>query len=460
MNRNEALALREERAGIVRQMGELLDEKGNFIKPENREQHERLDASQADLKTRIDRIERLSGLEQETRQTGRPPAGQPGAGGADSPEIAQQREAKYRSAWARCMQHGLESNPMRGIRGVNEEDRATLMERFRTFELPAEYRDMGTGNTGAYPGAAGTTGGFFVPVGFENDVDIALKYYGPMLSGGVGNPTIMDTATGQILPYPTSNDTTQTGERIAENSTVTVGGADVAIGSIDLYAYQYSTKLIKVSRALLQDSAFGIENFLRDAFAIRLGRTLNLDFTTGAGSGSSAPNGIVTASTSAGTAVGQGGNDGGGSQPNTLGSDDLTTLEHGVDPWYRRNGKYMFHDSTLASLKRVKDKYGRPLWMPSVQVNAPDTLNGYAYLINNDMDQLQAAPASPTVTKKTILFGALDKYLVRRVRGLEVMRLDERYAEIGQVAFIGFARYDGNLIDAGTHPVKYLQNVY
>ena len=37
------------------------------------------------------------------------------------------------------------------------------------------------------------------------------------------------------------------------------------------------------------------------------------------------------------------------------------------------------------------------------------------------------------------------------------MRLNERYADYGQVAFIGFARYDGNLVDAGTHPVNYLQ---
>ena len=30
-------------------------------------------------------------------------------------------------------------------------------------------------------------------------------------------------------------------------------------------------------------------------------------------------------------------------------------------------------------------------------------------------------------------------------------------ADYGQVAYIGFSRYDGNLLDAGTHPVKYLQ---
>ena len=37
-----------------------------------------------------------------------------------------------------------------------------------------------------------------------------------------------------------------------------------------------------------------------------------------------------------------------------------------------------------------------------------------------------------------------------------MIRLEERFADYGQVAFIGFARYDGNLLDAGTNPVKYI----
>ena len=35
-------------------------------------------------------------------------------------------------------------------------------------------------------------------------------------------------------------------------------------------------------------------------------------------------------------------------------------------------------------------------------------------------------------------------------------RLDERYAELGVVAFLAFSRHDGDLLDAGTNPVKYL----
>jgi HK97 family phage major capsid protein len=55
-----------------------------------------------------------------------------------------------------------------------------------------------------------------------------------------------------------------------------------------------------------------------------------------------------------------------------------------------------------------------------------------------------------------MLFGALDKYIIRSVKELSILRLTERFGEFGQTAFIGFARYDGNLIDAGTHPVSVL----
>ena len=75
------------------------------------------------------------------------------------------------------------------------------------------------------------------------------------------------------------------------------------------------------------------------------------------------------------------------------------------------------------------------------------------YSINNDM-----ATIAPNAI--TIAFGALDKYLVRRVKDLSILRLVERFADYGQIAFLGFSRYDANLLDAGTHPVKYLANTY
>jgi HK97 family phage major capsid protein len=116
----------------------------------------------------------------------------------------------------------------------------------------------------------------------------------------------------------------------------------------------------------------------------------------------------------------------------------------------------MFADSTLKAIKLLVDGNGRPLWQPGVSAGignkAPDTILGYEYVINQDMPVL---PASGTANN-FMLFGDFSKYVIRSVKQLSVLRLDERYADYGQVAFIGFARYDGNVIDAGTHPIQAL----
>ena len=49
---------------------------------------------------------------------------------------------------------------------------------------------------------------------------------------------------------------------------------------------------------------------------------------------------------------------------------------------------------------------------------------------------------------RSVVFGAFNRYIVRRVRELIIKRLVERYAESHQVGFIGFARFDGELLDA------------
>jgi HK97 family phage major capsid protein len=64
--------------------------------------------------------------------------------------------------------------------------------------------------------------------------------------------------------------------------------------------------------------------------------------------------------------------------------------------------------------------------------------------------------ATFTTGQKLMLFGDLSKYLIRDVSSIRLVRLEERYADLDQIAFIAFMRSDGNLLDAGTRPVKWL----
>jgi HK97 family phage major capsid protein len=89
-----------------------------------------------------------------------------------------------------------------------------------------------------------------------------------------------------------------------------------------------------------------------------------------------------------------------------------------------------------------------PLWRAGMTASEPDTIDGDPYTINQQVESGAA--------KKAMLYGLLSKYLIRDVLDITLVRLDERYAELGVVAFLAFSRHDGDLLDAGTHPVKYL----
>ena len=461
----KARELREQRAKLVGDAQAIFDKETRTA--EDNAKFDKMMADADALKVDIDRMERVEAAVAETRATGKPPAAQIGATGDDVAAIQEYRAAEHRHG-IKAMEavrpevrrvvertnaqywEATKAYLIGGDANLSPEARAILRGDVETYRMlgcrsvaqPRESRAMAEGVGGN--ALQGTGGGYFVPVGFVDEVEQALLYYGDILN----TSTIMNTATGNPLPYPNSNDTGTMGVRLAENTQVVEG--DLTLGSIVFGAWKYSTKMIQLSVELLQDSAFNLEEFIKEQFAIRLGRILNSDMTLGTGSTASMPNGILNAATAGPIATGSSTNDGGTETGGlTIGSDDLVNLEHSVDLAYRRGARYSANDSTILQLKKLKDKYGRPLWLPGIAVNAPDTINGYPYSTNNNLPVI-------ALSAKTMLFGQHKKYVVRRVKELAVLRLNERFADYGQVAFLGFARYDGNLLDAGTHPVKYL----
>ncbi|EAR08448.1 phage major capsid protein [Reinekea blandensis] len=130
----------------------------------------------------------------------------------------------------------------------------------------------------------------------------------------------------------------------------------------------------------------------------------------------------------------------------------MLDLIHFVDPAYRNNAWFMFHDMTLKALKKLTDPTTKkPLWMPGFDVKEPDTINGYGYTINQHMPKMAASA-------KSILFGDLSKYLIRDVMQILLFRMtDSKYAEKGQVGFLCWMRAGGGLMDVGG-AVKPYQN--
>jgi HK97 family phage major capsid protein len=90
-------------------------------------------------------------------------------------------------------------------------------------------------------------------------------------------------------------------------------------------------------------------------------------------------------------------------------------------------------------------------------VGAPATLFGYRYTINQDMPIFWGGNATDNDNDKAAIFGDLKKYIIRQVRNMRIVRLNERYGELDQTAFVVFFRVDGDLLNGGTNPVKYLR---
>lgn len=413
-----ALELRTERGRTWERMKEIVDRaeaENRDLTGEESSNWDRANADITSLDARIERqllLERTPATEAEQRRfaPGRE-APAPGGNGGTTPAASPE---EYREVFNRYVVYG---------RGELNADDQRLLRSGLTPLSDAERRALGVGNT--------VSAGYLVPNEYERNILQNMLAFGGMREAA----TIMPTDTGADLIMPTSDDTGNTGELLAEHASVTA--QDVTVGRKILKAHMYSSKRVNVSFQLLQDSAFGIDTWLSELLAERIARITNTHFTTG--SGSNQPTGVATEATS--------GAAGATGQTTTVTWDDLITLEHSIDPAYRRNARFMMADATLQYLRKVKDGEGRYLWQPGVTAGAPSLINGWPYAINQDV-------AAQAASAKSILFGDFKKYVIRDVRGFFLLRLDELYAESGQVAFIGFSRHDGMLLHAGTVPIK------
>ena len=284
--------------------------------------------------------------------------------------------------------------------------------------------------------STGTKGLETIPEGFVRTLEEAMLAFGGMRAV---SEVIRTDGIGD-LPYPTSNDSGNKAV-ILDEATDFGSSVDPVFGAVTLKAFKYSSKVLKISSELLQDSAFDLGARIGAMLGERIGRGQNDHFSTGGGT--TLPKGILVAGTAFQAA-----------DDVTISADDVINLEHSVDPAYRSgNGvRYMMHDAILAKVRLLKESTTNAyIWQPGLQAGVPSVLNGYPYTIN------QSFPSTTVASAKVMAFGDFSKYKIRDQATLRLIRLDELYAATDQVAFIAYLRSDGNLIDAGTHPVKYLQ---
>lgn len=400
--------LHEKRGRLVTQAREALEEiKKNTDESRAAELEARHDAIMADfdkLDATIKREEKVADAErraEEARAKMRPIPSDGEARGQD-----QGASPEYRMVFAKVI-CGMQDD-------LTAEERAVLRQGATKFESRAQ--------------TAGTTtaGGFTVPTELATFIDRAMKAWGPMYNEDI--TTVMTTASGNPMKIPTVDDTSVTATAHTEASALgDTGAKDVTFGQKALDAFTFDTDFVRWSWELSMDSIFAMEQLLGDLLGERLARIANVQLTTG--TGSSAPNGIVTASALGKTAA----------SATAITADEIIDLLHSVDPAYRQSPKarFMFNDSTLAAIRKLKDGQGNYLWqMGDVTAGQPGTLLGYRYSVNQAMDSIATA-------KKVVLFGDFGKYYVRKVGGPVVGVMRERFWP--DLGIAGLIRFDGEI---------------
>lgn len=313
---------------------------------------------------------------------------------------------------------------------ANEKDEKAQEER-------AAFDSFLRGTATADEQRALTTSGMGVvgPRDIYDSLVTTLKTFAGVRQAGA---TILPTSDGNDLDVPVADDTSNTGQIVGEGVTDN-SESEPDLDTVTLKAHKFDSRWVKVSVEMLQDASFPLESYILGIAGERIGRAFNSYATTGTGTGQ--PKGFLTAGTLGNTAT----------SVNAITYEEVLDLIHKVDAGYRNapNFGLQFHDTVLASLRKLKDGSGSYIFAAGA-AGAPSTILDYKYTVNNAMPQLSDGAGS-----KVIAAGDFARYFVRDVTGPIVRRADELFIGSGLIGFRVFSRHDGNLTD--TNAVKYLQ---
>jgi HK97 family phage major capsid protein len=172
------------------------------------------------------------------------------------------------------------------------------------------------------------------------------------------------------------------------------------------------------------------------------------------GTGSSQPTGLVTASTNSNITIG-------GTTANpAITFDNLIQLMNSIDPAYLQQDGcgFVAHQQVISLLQQIKTTTGEYIWREagpamSSQAGRPlGVIYGYPVYMNNSM------PTVGTQGNVLVAFGQLKKLHVRKVNQVEFFTNPYLFSLNGQIVLQAWMRFDSNIVDAGTHPIKYFTN--
>ena len=396
-----AKQMREKRSALVEQMQGMVaaaKAEGRNLSNEENEKFDAISNEVDELRSAAARIERAEELKKEMA--------------SKAEEVREAAPAKVEArdafnAYLRKGMNGLNANEVRAM----EELRGTSTQV--------------TTNDGL--------GGFLVPENWSDFVSATELFKSDIERVA----TVIRTSNGQAFNLPANDDTAVVAAILGEGTAETV--SDMTFTNVKFDPYTYSSKIVKVSNQLMADNAFDLAGFVGGQLANRLNRGINDHLTTG--TNSSQPQGIVTGSTLGKTAA----------SATAVTIAEILDLMYAVDASYRNaaGAGFMMNSATLAAVRKLGfgSSNDFPVFVPAMEVGGVDLLFGKPVHVNEDMDGIATG-------KKSIIFGDLKQYYVHEAGGVQLLRLNERFADALSTGFIAYRRVDGNVLQASA--IKHL----
>jgi HK97 family phage major capsid protein len=275
----------------------------------------------------------------------------------------------------------------------------------------------------AMGGGTDIAGGYLVPEEFRAEVIRKLKPLTVVRRAGARAIT-MNSDTLDI-PVVSANGS---GSWIGENTTY--AESEPTLDNVRLTPFKYA-RLVRASYEMMEDSAIDVANLLSDIFAEDFSAAEDAAFINGAGT--DRPTGINQASL-------------GSIAASSSLADDIVKLVYTLARQYRSGSAFMLRGEVIQLVRLLKDGNGRYLWQDGLQEGEPPRLLGYPVYESNDLPEYDLdGSGTGTAMGSDVLFGNPRYYYIGDRQGLRLDRSQDRYFELGQIAFRSDLRTDGKV---------------
>ena len=378
------LELREKRKNIWESAKAFLDtvrDENGLVSAENTERYEKMENDVVQLGKEIERLERQQAMDAIlSKPTSQPIIEQPG-NGTQIEKLKGRASQAYAQAFWNSIRH-------------------------KGFIDVQNALSVGTDSDG----------GYLVPEEYEKTLVDKLQEENFFRKLG----TVIHTSGDRKIPVVTGH-----GEASWMEENGLYPDSQDTFGQQSIGAYKLGTA-IRVSEELLNDSAFDVETYIANEFARRIGTKEEEAFLIG--DGKSKPTGVF-GSAELGVTAGM----------TSITFDDVIDLYHSLRTPYRKKDAWILNDSTVKTLRKLKDNNGNYIWQPSVTVGTPDTILNRPCYSSSFAPELAAG-------KRPLIFGDFSYYWIADREYRSFKRLNELYAANGQIGFLASQRVDGLLM--------------